>query len=52
MRRYDLQNMAVVASEDSDKLVGVLDYSKAMRKISTEVLRRRKTVDEMAMAAG
>ena len=52
MRRYDLQNMAVVASEDSDKLVGVLDYSKAMRKISTEVLHRRKTVDEMAMAAG
>jgi len=45
-------NADLGASEDSDKLVGVLDYSKAMRKISTEVLRRRKTVDEMAMAAG
>jgi Kef-type K+ transport system membrane component KefB len=52
MKRYDLQNMPVVASEESDKLVGVLDYSKAMRKISTEVLHRRKTADELALAAG
>jgi Kef-type K+ transport system membrane component KefB len=52
MRRYDLQNMPVVASSESDELVGVLDYSKAMRKISTEVLHRRKMADEMAAAAG
>jgi len=52
MRRYDLQNIPVVAGSESDKLVGVLDYSKAMRKISTEVLHRRKMADEMAAAAG
>ena len=52
MRRYDLQNMPVVAGSESDELVGVLDYSKAMRKISTEVLHRRKMADEMAAAAG
>jgi len=52
MRRYDLQNIPVVAGSESDELVGVLDYSKAMRKISTEVLHRRKMADEMAAAAG
>ena len=50
MRRYDLENMPVVASDDSDELVGVLDHSKALRKISAEVLHRRKTADEMAAA--
>ena len=50
MRRYDLGNMPVVASDDSDELVGVLDYSKALRKISAEVLHRRKVADEMAPA--
>ena len=50
MRRYDLGNMPVVASGDSDELVGVLDYSKALRKISAEVLHRRKVADEMAPA--
>jgi Kef-type K+ transport system membrane component KefB len=52
MKRYDLQNLPVVASKDSDKLIGVLDYSKAMRRISTEVLHRRKTADGLAMATG
>ncbi len=52
MRRYDLQNIPVVAGSESDELVGVLDYSKAMRKISTEVMHRRKMADEMAAAAG
>jgi len=47
MRRYDLENIPVVASESSDKLVGVLDYSKALRKISAEVLHRRKMADEI-----
>ena len=52
MRRYDLGNIPVVASKDSDELVGVLDYSKALRKISAEVLHRRKVADEMAAATG
>ena len=52
MRRYDLQDIPVVAGNQSDELVGVLDYSKTMRKISTEVLRRRKVADEMAADAG
>jgi len=52
MRRYDLQNMPVVAGEETDELVGVLDYSKAMRKISTEVLHRRRMADQMASATG
>jgi len=52
MRRYHLENMPVVASEDSDELVGVLDYSKTFRKISAEVLHRRKTADGIAVATG
>ncbi len=47
MRRYHLENIPVVAAEDNDELVGVLDLSKALRKISAEVLHRRKTADEM-----
>ena len=52
MRRYDLENMPVVASDVSDKLVGVLDYRLVNRKISAEVLHRRKMADEMALATG
>ena len=52
MKRYDLGNMPVVASDDSDELVGVLDYRKTLRKISAEVLHRRKMADEMALATG
>ena len=52
MKRYDLENMPVVASDDSDKLVGVLDYHKVLRKISAEVLHRRKTADGIAVATG
>jgi Kef-type K+ transport system membrane component KefB len=50
MKRYDLENMPVVASDESDKLVGVLDHRKVLRKISAEVLHRRKVADEMALA--
>ena len=46
MKRYDLESMPVVA-DDSDKLVGVLDYSKTLRKISAEVLHRRKAADQV-----
>jgi CBS domain-containing protein len=52
MRRYDLESMPVVGGEDGERLVGVLDYRKALRKISAEVLRRRKQSDEMALATG
>lgn len=50
MRRYHLENVTVVAGKDSDKLVGVLDYSKTLRKISAEVLHRREMADGLAMA--
>ncbi len=50
MRHYDLENMPVVAGDDNDKLVGVLDYHKVLRKISAEVLHRRKTADGVAIA--
>ncbi len=52
MRRYDLENMPVVAGEESDKLVGVLDYRKTLRKISAEVLHRRKIADGTVLATG
>ena len=52
MRHYDLESMAVVAGEDSDKLVGVLEYRMVNRKISAEVLRRQRAVDEMAAGKG
>ena len=49
MKRYNLENMPVVTSDESDELVGVLDYRKTLRKISAEVLHRRKTAEEMAL---
>ena len=52
MKRYDLANMPVVADLDSDKLVGVLDYSKTLRKISAEVLSRRQRADGLELATG
>ena len=52
MRLYDLGNMPVVASEGSEELVGVLDYRKALRKISAEVLHRRQVADGQALATG
>ena len=48
MRRYHLENVPVVAGKDKDELVGVLDYSKTLRKISTEVLHRRQKADGLA----
>jgi len=49
MRKYDLEHIAVVVGDD-DKLAGVLNYHKVLRNISTEVLTRRKTADELALA--
>ncbi len=45
MNKFSLENLPVVESEHNDKLVGVLDYRKALRKISAEVLRRRQMAD-------
>jgi Kef-type K+ transport system membrane component KefB len=50
MRRYHLEHVPVVASKDSDELVGVLDYSRVLRKISAEVLHRRQMADGLALA--
>jgi len=52
MRRYDLENMPVVASDSSDELVGVLDYRMVNQRISAEVLRRRKKADATTLAVG
>jgi len=52
MRHYDLENMPVVAGVDNDEIAGVLDYRKVLRKISAEVLHRRKTADGPAVATG
>jgi len=52
MKRYDLENMPVVASDECNELVGVLDYRIVNRKISAEVLHRRKMADEMVPTTG
>ncbi|MHC4132099.1 MAG: cation:proton antiporter domain-containing protein [Planctomycetota bacterium] len=49
MQRYDLENVPVVTYEDNEQLRGVLDYRRAMRKISAEVLRRRKEAEGSAI---
>jgi Kef-type K+ transport system membrane component KefB len=45
MQRYDLENLPVVVDKDGERLMGVLDYRRAMRKISAEVLRRRREAE-------
>ncbi len=52
MRRYNLDHIPVVIDQENDELVGVLDYRKTLRKISAEVLHRRKTAEEMAITTG
>jgi predicted transcriptional regulator len=50
MQRYSLENIPVVAGKEDNRLIGVLDKSKTMRKISAEVLHRRRAADEMSLA--
>jgi len=45
MQRFDLEHIPVVDDKETEQLVGILDYRRAMRKISAEVLRRRKEAD-------
>ena len=52
MRRYHVEDLPVVAADNSDRLLGVLHYSKTLRAISAEVLRRRETADGLGVAAG
>ncbi len=52
MERYNIESIPVVAGDDSEELVGVLDYRKVLRKISAEVLHRRKMADGIAVATG
>jgi CBS domain-containing protein len=50
MRRYNLDHIPVVTGQDKDEFAGILDYRKILRKISAEVLHRRKMAEEMALA--
>jgi CBS domain-containing protein len=49
MRRYDIESIPVTSPND-DKLAGMLDLRKTMRKISAEVLHRRQKADGMQLA--
>ena len=49
MRRYDLENVPVISDDNNDKLVGVLDYRRTLRKISAEVLHRRQKADGLSL---
>ncbi|MBN1804110.1 MAG: cation:proton antiporter [Sedimentisphaerales bacterium] len=50
MNLYDIEGLPVVDSESNNKLVGLLDRRKTMRKISTEVLNRRQKADGFQLA--
>lgn len=50
MRHYNLETLPVISPRDSDKLVGMLDLPRTMRKISAEVLHRRQQADGMHLA--
>jgi len=50
MERYHLENVPVVAQEDGNELIGILDHRKILRKISAEVLHRRQKADGPSIA--
>lgn len=50
MKRYDLENMPVVVDDNGDRLLGVLNYHRALRNISAEVLHRREMADGLGVA--
>ena len=45
MEHFNLEEMPVVAAQDDDKLVGLLDLRAVNRRISAEVLHRRQQAD-------
>ena len=51
MKKYDLEQLPVVAGDDNDQLMGVLDYRKSNRKISAEVLSRRQAADGTSLVS-
>ncbi len=51
-RRYDFDYLPVVASEDGDRLTGLLDYPAVRRALSAEVLARQEQADMMHLAPG
>ena len=52
MQRYHLEDLPIVSSENGDQLLGVLHYSKTLRAISAEVLRRREAGNGAGAAPG
>jgi Kef-type K+ transport system membrane component KefB len=50
MRHYSLETMPVISPRDQDKLVGMLDLPRTMRRVSAEVLHRRQRADGMQLA--
>jgi CBS domain-containing protein len=48
MRDYGLEHVPVV---EENRLVGVLDLNRALRKVSAEVLRRRQQADGAMLGA-
>jgi len=48
MQDFNLENIPVVETRENNKLLGVLDFKAANRRISAEVLNRRQLADGMA----
>ena len=47
VRRYDLNYLPVVASDDDETFVGLLDYAAVRRALSAEVLSRQERADNL-----
>jgi Kef-type K+ transport system membrane component KefB/predicted transcriptional regulator len=52
MERYQLEHLPIVAGDDGNQLIGILDHRKVLRKVSAEVLHRRQTADGLAIMPG
>ena len=52
MQAFHIEEIVVVKDMLKQELVGVLEYRKAQRKISAEVLRRRESADGLTLATG
>jgi Kef-type K+ transport system membrane component KefB len=45
LRKNDYQELLITAAADDDRLLGVLDHRATHRKLTAEILRRRRTAD-------